>query len=397
MFELVEQLAPNAVIKVIGVGGGGGNAVSHMVNSAIEGVEFICANTDAQALKSSGARTTLQLGETVTKGLGAGANPEIGRQAALEDRDRIVEVLDGADMVFITCGMGGGTGTGAAPVVAQLAKEKGILTVAVVTKPFPFEGRRRMQVALKGIEDLSQSVDSLITVPNEKLLTVLGREVTLLNAFKAANDVLQGAVQGIADLITRPGLINVDFADVRTVMSEMGMAMMGTGTARGDDRAQAAAEAAINNPLLENVDLSGACGILVNVTAGPNLTMREFDEIGRVVHDFASEDATVVLGTALDPDLSDDVRVTVVATGLNRAAKPQLRPVARPELVEMPQPRRVLRTGTDNGVAGFAAQPEPAVATRREPAPAASAKPEKEATPGYDYLDIPAFLRRQAD
>jgi len=391
----VEQLAPNAVIKVIGVGGGGGNAVSHMVNSSIDGVEFICANTDAQALKSSGARTTLQLGETVTKGLGAGANPEIGRQAALEDRDRIVEVLDGADMVFITCGMGGGTGTGAAPVVAQLAKEKGILTVAVVTKPFPFEGRRRMQVALKGIEDLSQSVDSLITVPNEKLLTVLGREVTLLNAFKAANDVLQGAVQGIADLITRPGLINVDFADVRTVMSEMGMAMMGTGTARGDDRAQAAAEAAINNPLLENVDLSGACGILVNVTAGPNLTMREFDEIGRVVHDFASEDATVVLGTALDPDLSDDVRVTVVATGLNRAVKPQLRPVAKPEMVEMPQPRRVLRTGTDNGIVDFAAQPEPVMTARREPAPVA--KPEKEVAPGYDYLDIPAFLRRQAD
>jgi len=395
MFELVEQLAPNAVIKVIGVGGGGGNAVSHMVNSSIDGVEFICANTDAQALKSSGARTTLQLGETVTKGLGAGANPEIGRQAALEDRDRIVEVLDGADMVFITCGMGGGTGTGAAPVVAQLAKEKGILTVAVVTKPFPFEGRRRMQVALKGIEDLSQSVDSLITVPNEKLLTVLGREVTLLNAFKAANDVLQGAVQGIADLITRPGLINVDFADVRTVMSEMGMAMMGTGTARGDDRAQAAAEAAINNPLLENVDLSGACGILVNVTAGPNLTMREFDEIGRVVHDFASEDATVVLGTALDPDLSDDVRVTVVATGLNRVVKPQLRPVAKPEMVEMPQPRRVLRTGTDNGIVDFAAQPEPVMTARREPAPVA--KPEKEVAPGYDYLDIPAFLRRQAD
>jgi cell division protein FtsZ len=399
MFELVEQLAPNAVIKVIGVGGGGGNAVSHMVNSSIDGVEFICANTDAQALKSSGARTTLQLGETVPTGLGAGANPEIGRQAALEDRDRIVEVLDGADMVFITCGMGGGTGTGAAPVVAQLAKEKGILTVAVVTKPFPFEGRRRMQVALKGIEDLQQSVDSLITVPNEKLLTVLGREVTLLNAFKAANDVLQGAVQGIADLITRPGLINVDFADVRTVMSEMGMAMMGSGTARGDDRAQAAAEAAINNPLLENVDLAGACGILVNVTAGPNLTMREFDEIGRVVHDFASEDATVVLGTALDPDLSDDVRVTVVATGLNRAAKPNLRPVAKPETIEMPKPTRVLRTGTDNGVVGFAAQPEPSSAAVRAPAVAVTPKPaaSKEAAPGYDYLDIPAFLRRQAD
>jgi len=397
MFELVERLAPNASIKVIGVGGGGGNAVAHMLNSQIDGVDFICANTDAQALKMCGAKITLQLGTNVTKGLGAGANPEVGRQAALEDRERIVEQLQGTDMVFITCGMGGGTGTGAAPVVAQLAKEKGILTVAVVTKPFPFEGRRRMQVALKGIEDLQQSVDSLITVPNEKLLTVLGREVTLLNAFKAANDVLQGAVQGIADLITRPGLINVDFADVRTVMSEMGMAMMGTGTARGDDRAQAAAEAAINNPLLENVDLSGACGILVNVTAGPNLTMREFDEIGRVVHDFASEDATVVLGTALDPDLSDDVRVTVVATGLNRAAKPQLRPVAKPEMVEMPQPRRVLRTGTDNGVVGFAAQPEPMPAMSRNPAPAMAAKPAVETAGVPDYLDIPAFLRRQAD
>jgi cell division protein FtsZ len=400
MFELVEKLAPNAVIKVIGVGGGGGNAVSHMVDTNIEGVTFICANTDAQALKNSGAHTTLQMGETVTKGLGAGANPELGRQAALEDRDRIVEVLDGADMVFITCGMGGGTGTGAAPVVAQLAKEKGILTVAVVTKPFPFEGRRRMQVAMKGIDELSQSVDSLITVPNEKLLTELGRDVTLLNAFKAANDVLQGAVQGIADLITRPGLINVDFADVRTVMSEMGMAMMGTGTARGDDRAQAAAEGAINNPLLENVDLSGACGILVNVTAGPNLTMREFDEIGRVVHDFASEDATVVLGTALDQELSDDVRVTVVATGLNRATKPSLRSVARPETVKMPALRRTLRTGTDDAVVGIAARPENVssrVGSRGPDADSAPPAASKTAALDDDYLDIPAFLRTQAD
>jgi cell division protein FtsZ len=391
MFELVDKLAPNAVIKVIGVGGGGGNAVGHMVNASIDGVEFICANTDAQALKSSGARTTLQLGASVTKGLGAGANPELGRQAALEDRERIVEILDGADMVFITCGMGGGTGTGAAPVVAQLAKEMNVLTVAVVTKPFPFEGRRRMQVALKGIEDLSQYVDSLITVPNEKLLTVLGREVTLLNAFKAANDVLQGAVQGIADLITRPGLINVDFADVRTVMSEMGMAMMGTGTARGDDRAQAAAESAINNPLLEDVNLSGACGILVNVTAGPNLTMREFDEIGRVVHDFASEDATVVLGTALDPEMQDDVRVTVVATGLNRAAaRAPLRAVPRQEeVIAPPRPARTLRTGTGNEVVDYAV-----------PARAPAAQPKAEtaqAEPAIDYLDIPAFLRRQAD
>jgi cell division protein FtsZ len=281
MFELVEKMAPNAVIKVIGVGGGGGNAVAHMVNSNVEGVEFICANTDAQAIKGVRRESDLQLGGNVTKGLGAGANPEVGRQAALEDRERIVEALEGADMVFITAGMGGGTGTGAAPVVAQLAKEMGILTVAVVTKPFPFEGRRRMQVALKGIEELSHHCDSLITIPNEKLITVLGREATMIQAFRAANDVLLGAVQGIADLIVRPGLINVDFADVRTVMSEMGMAMMGSGVARGDERAMAAAEAAISNPLLDDVNLSGANGILVNITAGPDFTMREFDEVGR--------------------------------------------------------------------------------------------------------------------
>ena len=394
MFELIEKLAPNAVIKVIGVGGGGGNAVAHMLNANIEGVEFVVANTDSQAMKSCGSRTHLQLGANVTKGLGAGANPEVGRQAALEDRERIEEMLEGADMVFITAGMGGGTGTGAAPVVAQLAKEKGILTVAVVTKPFPFEGRRRMQVAAKGIEDLSQHVDSLITVPNEKLLSVLGREVTLLNAFKAANDVLLGAVQGIADLITAPGLINVDFADVRTVMSEMGMAMMGSGTARGDDRAQAAAEAAINNPLLEDVNLNGACGILVNVTAGPNLTMREFDEIGRIIHDFASEDATVVMGTSLDPEMQDDVRVTVVATGLNRAAdirQPQRPMVAQHvEMRQRPRPV-VLRTGTGNEVVDYA-QPEITTTSRVE-----TGGPAKSADPSFDYLDIPAFLRRQAD
>ncbi len=396
MFELIDKLAPNAVIKVIGVGGGGGNAVAHMLNANIEGVEFVVANTDAQAMTSCGSRTHLQLGGNVTKGLGAGANPEVGRQAALEDRERIEAMLEGADMVFITAGMGGGTGTGAAPVVAQLAKEKGILTVAVVTKPFPFEGRRRMQVALKGIEDLQQHVDSLITVPNEKLLSVLGREVTLLNAFKAANDVLQGAVQGIADLITAPGLINVDFADVRTVMSEMGLAMMGSGTARGDDRAQAAAEAAIKNPLLEDVNLNGACGILVNVTAGPNLTMREFDEIGRIIHDFASEDATVVMGTSLDPEMKDDVRVTVVATGLNRAMasrqQPAIRMVETQQVQMRPRPV-VLRTGTGNEVVDYA-QPEATVTSQSRAEPAA---PAKNPEPGFDYLDIPAFLRRQAD
>ncbi|MFC4819428.1 cell division protein FtsZ [Dokdonella ginsengisoli] len=395
MFELVEKMAPNAVIKVVGVGGGGGNAVSHMVGAGVEGVDFVCANTDAQALKSSGAKFTLQLGANVTKGLGAGANPEVGRQAALEDRERIVELLQGADMAFITCGMGGGTGTGAAPVVAQLAKEMGILTVAVVTKPFPFEGRRRMQVALKGIEDLGQYCDSLITVPNEKLLTVLGRDVTLLSAFKQANDVLLGAVQGIADLITRPGLINVDFADVRTVMSEMGMAMMGSGIAKGDDRAVAAAEAAINNPLLDDVNLAGACGILVNVTAGPNLTMREFDDIGQVIHEFASEDATVVVGTALDPELKDEVRVTVVATGLNRAvARQPLREPREREVIASPRERmRVVRNATTGEVdyLGIPGQPMRATALDHA-APVAAA-----AEAPSDYLDIPAFLRRQAD
>lgn len=395
MFEMIERMEPNAVIKVIGVGGGGGNAVSHMVNAQIEGVDFICANTDAQALKNSGAKHTLQLGANVTKGLGAGANPEVGRQAALEDRERICELLRGADMAFITCGMGGGTGTGAAPVVAQLAKELGILTVAVVTKPFPFEGRRRMQVALKGIDDLGQHVDSLITVPNEKLLSVLGRDVSLLSAFKQANDVLLGAVQGIADLITRPGTINVDFADVRTVMSEMGLAMMGSGSARGDDRAVAAAEAAINNPLLEDINLAGACGILVNVTAGSNLTMREFEEIGGVIHEFASEDATVVVGTAIDPELQDEVRVTVVATGLNRtAARQPVRSEREREAIIAPRaPIRAVRNAT-TGEIDYLGTPG------RMSAQAISAPAEQVAVAAdnqVDYLDIPAFLRRLAD
>ncbi|MCD9047487.1 cell division protein FtsZ [Luteimonas sp. MHLX1A] len=407
-FELVEKMAPNAVIKVIGVGGGGGNAVAHMVSSSVDGVEFITANTDSQAIKNCGAKLQLQLGGNVTKGLGAGANPEVGRQAALEDREIIMDALQGADMVFITAGMGGGTGTGAAPVVAQLAKEMGILTVAVVTKPFPFEGRRRMQVALKGIEDLSQHVDSLITIPNEKLITVLGRNATMIQAFRAANDVLLGAVQGIADLIVRPGLINVDFADVRTVMSEMGLAMMGTGHARGDDRAQAAAEAAIQNPLLDDVNLAGANGILVNITAGPDFTMSEFDEVGRTVENFASEDATVVIGTVLDPDMQDEVRVTVVATGLNRAAtRSSVRgsdynaePARRPQVQLIhTQAKRDGTTGMviEDAVAGQA--PSIASALRgRSVATEDTAKPAV-ADFGNDssYLDIPAFLRRQAD
>jgi len=407
MFHMVDNDQPHAVIKVIGVGGGGGNAVAFMLASNLEGVEFICANTDAQALRSLGCENILKLGSAVTKGLGAGANPEVGRQAALEDRERITEALKGADMVFITAGMGGGTGTGAAPVVAQIAKDLGILTVAVVTKPFPFEGRRRLQVAMKGIDELAQHVDSLITIPNEKLLTVMGRETSLLNAFREANRVLLGAVQGISELITRPGLINVDFADVRTVMSEMGLAMMGTGTAKGDDRAQAATEAAIGNPLLEDVNLKGACGILVSVTAGMNLSMREFNEVGQIVEALASEDATIKIGTVLDPEMQDEMRVTVVATGLNRVERPQ-----RYDSV-VPHP-----AARNRSYARYESDPNPAPVRReavapREPAAmparggaapqAPQTRPQVQAVASgsdvrnYDYIDIPTFLRQQAD
>jgi len=374
----MDAQAQSAIIKVIGVGGGGGNALEHMVASSIEGVDFICANTDAQALKKSSARTVLQLGGNITKGLGAGANPDIGRQAAIEDRERIQEVLEGADMVFITAGMGGGTGTGGAPVVAQVAKELGILTVAVVTKPFPFEGKKRMEIAQKGMEELKQYVDSLITIPNEKLLSVLGKQMTLLDAFKAANDVLLGAVQGIAELITRPGLINVDFADVRTVMSEMGMAMMGSGVARGEGRARAAAEMAISSPLLEDVDLSGARGILVNVTAGLDMSIGEFEEVGNAVKEFAAENATVVVGTVIDSEMSDELRVTVVATGLGR--KPQ-------EQAE--QNLRVVSTARNatTGEIDYTHLERPTIQRLRE----------REKDPNLDLLDIPAFLRRQAD
>ena len=380
MFELVDAANQTAVIKVIGVGGGGGNAIEHMVKAEIEGVEFICSNTDAQALKNSSAKTILQMGASVTKGLGAGANPDVGRQAALEDRDRIMDILEGADMIFITAGMGGGTGTGAAPIVAQVAKEMGILTVAVVTRPFSFEGKKRAQIADNGIRELSQFVDSLITIPNEKLLTVLGRDVSLLNAFSAANDVLLGAVQGIAQLITCPGLINVDFADVRTVMSEMGMAMMGSGKAQGEDRAVVAAEAAISSPLLEDVNLTGAKGILVNITAGMDLTIGEFDEVGKTIKQFASENATVVVGTVIDPELSGEMRVTIVATGLGQISARQ-DDLSRVKLV---QP-------TIGGV-DYKELERPTI--MRNQGPKANINPLHE---DPEYLDIPAFLRRQAD
>jgi cell division protein FtsZ len=391
MFEMVENYTPNAMIKVIGVGGGGGNAVAQMIDANIEGVEFIAANTDAQALRQFKGKTILQIGSSVTKGLGAGANPEVGRQAALEDRDHIMETLAGADMVFITAGMGGGTGTGAAPVIAQAAKEMGILTVAVVTKPFHFEARRRMAIAEKGIEELAQHVDSLITIPNSKLAEVLGGETLLLNAFKSANDVLQGAVQGIAELITRPGLINVDFADVRTVMSEMGMAMMGAGQASGDDRAIMAAQAAIGSPLLEDINLAGACGILVNITAGPSLTMREFEEVGATVADLASDDATVVIGTVIDPDIGDDLRVTVVATGLGDALK--VRAVQK-------TPVRLVANGT-TGMGEMEIPQAPSLeelkSDRARRLDQAENKDLFARQKDIDYLDIPSFLRNQAD
>ncbi len=391
MFELVENYTPSANIKVIGVGGGGGNAVAQMIDANIEGVEFIAANTDAQALRQFKGKTILQIGSSVTKGLGAGANPEVGRQAALEDRDHVIEMLAGADMVFITAGMGGGTGTGASPVIAQAAKEMGILTVAVVTKPFLFEARRRMSIAEKGIEELAVHVDSLITIPNSKLAEVLGGETLLLNAFKAANDVLQGAVQGIAELITRPGLINVDFADVRTVMSEMGMAMIGSGQSSGDDRAIMAAQAAIGSPLLEDVNLSGACGILVNITAGTNLTMKEFEEVGSTVSDLASEDATVVMGTVIDPEMGDDLRVTVVATGLCEPARGS-------SFHE--KPIRLVANGT-SGHRDSGLPDEGAIEDFKRDRDQRLADMENKELftqqKEIDYLDIPSFLRTQAD
>lgn len=380
MFELLDGRSQNAIIKVIGVGGGGGNAVAHMVEAGIEGVDFVCANTDAQALQGVRARTALQIGCNITKGLGAGSDPDIGRQAAMEDRDRLQEVIEGADMLFITAGMGGGTGTGATPIVAQVAKELGILTVAVVTKPFSMEGSKRMMIAEQGIAELGKYVDSLITIPNEKLLSVLGGETTLLDAFRSANEVLQGAVQGIAELITRPGLINVDFADVRTVMAEMGMAMMGSGSASGEDRAREAAEAAVSSPLLEDINLAGAKGVLVNVTAGPDLSIGEFQEVGNTVREFASEDATVVVGTVIDPEMTDRIRVTVVATGLGRVA------------ANADSPMRIVRRPAATAEPNYHGLDKPTVQRKRAVGDGLEVGGLQE-----EMLDIPAFLRRQAD
>ncbi|MBC2862332.1 cell division protein FtsZ [Klebsiella pneumoniae] len=383
MFEPME-LTNDAVIKVIGVGGGGGNAVEHMVRERIEGVEFFAVNTDAQALRKTAVGQTIQIGSGITKGLGAGANPEVGRNAADEDREALRAALDGADMVFIAAGMGGGTGTGAAPVVAEVAKDLGILTVAVVTKPFNFEGKKRMAFAEQGITELSKHVDSLITIPNDKLLKVPGRGISLLDAFGAANDVLKGAVQGIAELITRPGLMNVDFADVRTVMSEMGYAMMGSGVASGEDRAEEAAEMAISSPLLEDIDLSGARGVLVNITAGFDLRLDEFETVGNTIRAFASDNATVVIGTSLDPDMNDELRVTVVATGIGMDKRPEITPVTNKQ-VQQP----VMDRYQQHGMSPLTQEQKPAAKVVNDNTPQTAKEP--------DYLDIPAFLRKQAD
>ncbi|EPQ1145807.1 cell division protein FtsZ [Citrobacter sp. RHB20-C16] len=383
MFEPME-LTNDAVIKVIGVGGGGGNAVEHMVRERIEGVEFFAVNTDAQALRKTAVGQTIQIGSGITKGLGAGANPEVGRNAADEDREALRAALDGADMVFIAAGMGGGTGTGAAPVVAEVAKDLGILTVAVVTKPFNFEGKKRMAFAEQGITELSKHVDSLITIPNDKLLKVLGRGISLLDAFGAANDVLKGAVQGIAELITRPGLMNVDFADVRTVMSEMGYAMMGSGVASGEDRAEEAAEMAISSPLLEDIDLSGARGVLVNITAGFDLRLDEFETVGNTIRAFASDNATVVIGTSLDPDMNDELRVTVVATGIGMDKRPEITLVTNKQ-VQQP----VMDRYQQHGMAPLTPEQKPVAKVVNDNTPQTAKEP--------DYLDIPAFLRKQAD
>ncbi len=396
MFELVDQAPQSAVIKVIGVGGGGGNAVNHMVANNIEGVEFICANTDAQALRDITARTILQLGTSVTKGLGAGTNPEVGRKAAEEDRERIAEVLQGTDMVFITTGMGGGTGTGAAPIIAQVAKEMGILTVAVVTRPFPFEGKRRLQIADEGIRLLAEHVDSLITIPNEKLLTILGKDASLLSAFAKADDVLAGAVRGISDIIKRPGMINVDFADVKTVMSEMGMAMMGTGCASGPNRAREATEEAIRNPLLDDVNLNGARGILVNITAGPDLSLGEYAEVGSIIEAFASDEAMVKVGTVIDPDMRDELHVTVVATGLDPRVEKPVKVVDNTNTLKVASVMPTMAVAMDEGKeVNYNHYDRPAMQRRGAGSAATASKPNNQEE--MDYLDIPAFLRRQAD
>jgi cell division protein FtsZ len=392
MFEIIDSAPQEAVIKVIGVGGCGGNAVEHMIKKGVSGVEFIVANTDAQALKQTNARVQLQLGANLTRGLGAGARPEIGRDAAIEDQDRVAEIIEGADMLFITAGMGGGTGTGAAPVVAEIAKRLGILTVAVVTRPFAFEGKRQ-KIAQAGIEELQKQVDSLIIIPNDKLIEVLGGKITRLEAYAAANDVLHNAVSGIAEIITNTGDVNVDFADVRTVMSEVGMAMMGSAIASGENRAMIAAEQAVRSPLLEDVNLAGARGILVNITSTSSFTMDEYYGVMNTIKGFTAEDATVIIGNVVDEAMGDSLRVTMVATGLGSA---RLKKESKPEMrvVDRVMDRVVERTGTDNvGIEHINYEELDAPAVMRR----GRRDVNQTIAASIDTLDIPAFLRKQAD
>ncbi|WP_077928591.1 cell division protein FtsZ [Wohlfahrtiimonas populi] len=373
VFELHQDFEDQKpIIKIIGVGGAGGNAVTHMVDSGLKGVNFLSANTDSQALKKTKAEVMIQLGSSLTKGLGAGANPEIGRQAALEDKERIKEALDGANMVFVAAGMGGGTGTGAAPVIAETAREMGILTVAVVSRPFSFEGKKRENAANAGLKVLAEHVDSLITIPNERLLTVLGKTASLVEAFAAANNVLYNAVQGISESIIKPGLINLDFNDVKTVMSQQGMAMMGVGSASGDNRAREATQEAIASPLLDNINLAGAKGILVNITGGAGLSIGEYHEVGHMISEYASEDATVIIGTAIEEELGDELRVTIIATGLDAPRDTTTATASR---------RRAVQHEEDDYEAGRKSE-------RRGS--------QQDKLFG-EILDIPAFLRKQSD
>lgn len=407
LFEILDTEAQEAIIKVAGVGGCGGNAIDHMVDGGVEGVEFIAMNTDSQDLKRSRAGQVLQMGGPLTRGLGAGANPAVGREAALADRERISEMIDGADLLFITAGMGGGTGTGAAPVIAEVAREKGILTVAVVTKPFGFEGRR-IKIAQEGVRQLAELVDYLIVIPNDKLLSVLGPDVTQLEAFRAANDVLLGAVAGISEVIKRPGLVNVDFADVRTVMSEMGMAMMGSAMAAGQDRANLAAQQAIASPLLEDVNLSGARGVLVNITATSGLKLREVDDVMKTIRSFTAEDATVIYGTVVDEEMAEDLRVTIVATGLG-APQARRTPIftvmdqslptssASPVEASAERPLAGVRSGRDAFPSSTEGESMPPVirSGRGQAVPNSGEDPLND--PSMDHYDIPAFLRKQMD
>jgi cell division protein FtsZ len=402
MIEIVERMNLTARIKVIGIGGGGGNAVNTMIRSKLTGVDFMVANTDAQALERSQALNRIQLGESVTKGLGAGANPEVGRRAAMENQDQLKEHLSGSDMVFITAGMGGGTGTGGAPVIARLAREAGALTVGVVTKPFVFEGKRRLRQAEEGIEELKETVDTLIVIPNQRLLSIAAKTTTMLEAFNKADDVLLQAVRGISDLIITPGLINLDFADVRTVMAEMGLALMGSATASGENRAVEAAQKAISSPLLEDISIQGARGVLINVTGGPDLGVHEINEAATMIQEEAHEDANIIFGAVIDENLADELRITVIATGFTDT-KDEQRPVvvnlAPAAPLSAPKNKKVVHLGTivDDLEAPTWQRKKPGSDETERVTLNNSTFQVSKSDGEDDSFDIPTFLRRQMD